>query len=71
MSKTTNIIIGSAIVAGVGGFLTYRYFTFGKGNKGFICPTTFGWPDYDKKCLAEQGITLGYTNRKRKRNFIY
>lgn len=24
-------------------FLLYRYYTFGKGNKGLVEPTLFGW----------------------------
>jgi hypothetical protein len=40
--KKTLLISGSIIIL-VGGFLAYRYYTFGKGNKGLINPTTFGF----------------------------
>lgn len=40
--KKVLIILGvSTAVAGV--FLAHRYYAFGKGNKGLINPTTFGF----------------------------
>ena len=37
------LLVGLLITASIGGFLTYRYYIHGKGNKGLINPTTFGW----------------------------
>lgn len=47
-AKHIFIIVPIAIV----GFLGYRYFVWGKGNKGLICPSLFGYGE-DSACKAK------------------
>ncbi len=69
MNNTGRVFTGIGFVAaGVGAFLTFRYFRFGKGNKDLLCPTLFGYggipqtdpisgawkPPMDEACLTEQ-----------------
>lgn len=57
MDNTAKIVLGSAAL--IGGFLAYRYFIFGKGNKGLICPTTFGWRNSkDPECLEKLDLNI-------------
>ena len=61
--KKAIIFISSSVVL-IGGFLTYRYFIWGKGNKGMAYPTMFGYPRYDLKALAKDGYKVTKRNGK-------